>query len=671
MSLAKRLLKFLGLSLLIQILGLIVFGYYIYKNKEQSLPPSIIQSLTKVDQKILEGVALQHKMNNETARNLIAYELLELNGVSDVEFLNPESVPQIIHKMELGCRKSDNSIQICLKPNHKDVYSFVPVKMNNYVLGYLKLGKSLSSPFVTSKEIGLVFFAIVASFLFNMSFILIFWLKYLKPDLHKLLSVIYSGKLDDSIESKEYLDIQSKIVESYKKIKEAEEERVTHARAIEREVLAKRVAHDSKSPLTAIKAGLNRIQIASNDKSLLQKATERLSAIISELSQGKNITKSKVELGEYIQDIVDEKRAEYRELPNISIIYQRSDINRITVDVVLGDLGRCLSNLINNAVEASENKRNVIKINLEVNGRSAVIKVEDSGVGIEQKKLEMILSGKMSSEKPEGSGIGLSSTQKFSKDHSGDFEIRSKLGIGTVVKITLPLCFNVIENGTIQIRGGTKVIVADDEKLIHIHWKRVLRDIPNKVEYYSSVEEIPELDFNTRYIVFSDYDFGASPLNGVDCYKKIKSFGADFDFYLVTGTDLSSIEANLIPNVIPKSALSSIGVRPVLDEKVILLLDDEEINHLNWRIEAERKGVEILSCYTSFEFFKLLLSIQNKNTPIYIDYELSEKTNGVEVAQKAADLGFQNIILTTGQEQNSISLPSYIQKIQGKEFPFL
>lgn len=671
MSLAKRLLRFLGGSLIVQMIGLSLIGYYVLSNDEHSLPPSLVQSLTKVDQKVLEGVALQNKLKNETARNLIAYELLELNGVDDVEFLDSNSIDQLISKLELKCRIVDHKINVCLKPNKKDVVSFVPVMMGAQVVGHLKLAKALNNPFVTSKDIVLVVISIVITFLLNITFIAIFWFKYLRPDLHKVLEVIHSGVADETIQSKEYLVIQDSIVESYKMNKEAENERVQLERAVERENISKQVVHDIQSPLAAIERGLNRVSLNSSDKDFFTKVLERTKEILSELSQGKSNKKAVIELKQFIRDLVNEKVVEHKDNTNVSILFNDETENPIFTNVVIGDFGRSLSNLINNAVEATSSNFNRITVSLSFapHLRKVIVSISDHGKGIEEEKLNTILETGESFEKPEGSGIGLATAQKFAQENSGTFNISSLVGQGTIVTIALPICANVVERGIVEIKRNAKIIVVDDEHVMHLTWKRILKDLPNEASYYFNVNEIPELDLNNHYVIFSDYDFGYDEATGIDCYLKAQSSNATFDFYLVTGTDLSIIETASLPAIIPKINLENVEFKEEKNTRSIVLLDNEEITHLSWGLEAEKNNLNLISCYTIREFIRKLASLKDKDTPIYIDLDLDNEENGIEAAEQAAELGFKNLVLTTGYDEGSIQLPAFIQRVQGKDFP--
>ena len=669
MSFAKRLLKFLGVSLIAQIFCLSVLGYYVLSNDDHRLPASLVQNLTKIDQKILEGVALQHKLGNETARNLIAYELLELNGVDDVEFLEGKSVDQIVSRMDLRCRIYEKNINICIKPSNKDVLAFIPLTIGSDVVGHLKLGKSLNAPFVT-KDIILAIVTILAAFILNMSFVIYFWFRHLRPDLHKLLSVIHSGVYDKSIQIKEYQTIQEKVVDSYRKNKNAEEERVKLERATERENISKQVVHDIKSPLTAIEGGLGRMSLSERDRDFFKKVLERAKDILADLSRGRSNKKVIVELNQFIKDLIEEKTVEYKDNANVSILFEDATLYPVFSKVLIGELGRCLSNLMNNAVEATDKRPNRITVSLSVfHGKKAVISISDNGKGIDEEKLNGILETGGSFEKPHGTGLGLLAAQRFIQDNQGTFSISSLVGQGTIVTLTLPLHANVLETGVIEINKESKIIIADDDSVIHLWWRRALRGLSNDVSFYHQVQDIPELDPKQHYVIFSDYDFGSFEENGFDCFRKVQDSRAKFDFYLVTGTDLSLIETDLIPAIIPKLNLENIKLREERMINQIILLDDEEITHLNWKCEAEKQSLNLISCYTPKDLFAKLANLKKKETPVYIDFDLGEEENGISIAQKVAMMGFTHIVLTTGYETSSIQIPSFIQCIQGKEFP--
>jgi len=67
-----------------------------------------------------------------------------------------------------------------------------------------------------------------------------------------------------------------------------------------------------------------------------------------------------------------------------------------------------------------------------------VIEIKDDGIGIPRKNLNSIFDPFFTTKK-EGTGMGLALAYNIISDHSGKLNIESKQGIGTTVKVTLPL----------------------------------------------------------------------------------------------------------------------------------------------------------------------------------------------------------------------------------------
>lgn len=103
-------------------------------------------------------------------------------------------------------------------------------------------------------------------------------------------------------------------------------------------------------------------------------------------------------------------------------------------------LSEAFTNIMNNAVEATEGRANpTIKVSLFFESNSAVINFYDNGCGIEKHRMKNIFhplySGKQSSN---NFGIGLSTALKIVNYHSGTILCKSKPNKYTVFQIILP-----------------------------------------------------------------------------------------------------------------------------------------------------------------------------------------------------------------------------------------
>jgi len=97
-----------------------------------------------------------------------------------------------------------------------------------------------------------------------------------------------------------------------------------------------------------------------------------------------------------------------------------------------------------------------------------------------------------------------------------------------------------------------------------------------------------------------------------------------------------------------------------------VLIDDDSLNHLLWQIASKRysKRVALL-----FESSEVLISKISKSVPIYIDYNLNGDLNGIEVAKKFHDNGYEKLYITTGYAIENIAKPNFVIKVLGKGFP--
>jgi len=118
----------------------------------------------------------------------------------------------------------------------------------------------------------------------------------------------------------------------------------------------------------------------------------------------------------------------------------------ITKDIppVHGDfnqLQQCLINLIFNAIDAMPDGGSLrLEGDYDADKNTVIIKVEDSGCGIEDKDLPHIFEPFFTTKKEGyGVGLGLSTVYGIIERHKGSIQVESHIGTGTVFTIFLPL----------------------------------------------------------------------------------------------------------------------------------------------------------------------------------------------------------------------------------------
>ncbi|MDD5301619.1 MAG: ATP-binding protein [Elusimicrobia bacterium] len=114
--------------------------------------------------------------------------------------------------------------------------------------------------------------------------------------------------------------------------------------------------------------------------------------------------------------------------------------------VVLGDrrlITEALKNLLDNAIKFNPKAAPLAALRAEAAGDWAAVTVADTGPGVPPEDLERVFSRFHQVEKDftgqqEGMGLGLAFVRKVAELHGGSAVLRSKLGAGSTVTLTLP-----------------------------------------------------------------------------------------------------------------------------------------------------------------------------------------------------------------------------------------
>ncbi|MEI6810199.1 MAG: ATP-binding protein, partial [bacterium] len=126
-------------------------------------------------------------------------------------------------------------------------------------------------------------------------------------------------------------------------------------------------------------------------------------------------------------------------------------------------LREVLTNLIINAVDAMPTG-GTITIAMEKKGAAILISVTDTGVGMSPETCKQCLEPFFTSKGTHGSGLGLSLCHGIITRHFGKFKIRSKLGKGTTITISLPLKVRSASAKAPHAgsRGKLNILLAED-----------------------------------------------------------------------------------------------------------------------------------------------------------------------------------------------------------------
>ena len=211
--------------------------------------------------------------------------------------------------------------------------------------------------------------------------------------------------------------------------------------------LATQVSHDIRSPLVTLNVVLKSLPELSEEKrNLLQNVACSIRDIANNLlAQYRTVNpqvtqnNSKPELiATLVNALISEKRLQFTEKDfslQEEILANVRDC-AVNLDALL--FKRVLSNLINNATEAL-GPQGEVKVVLEKNELSVILKIIDNGKGIPAELLPKIHEGGVSIGKAQGCGLGISNAIYCIKQWNGSYDIQSTVGKGTVFTIELPI----------------------------------------------------------------------------------------------------------------------------------------------------------------------------------------------------------------------------------------
>lgn len=326
-----------------------------------------------------------------------------------------------------------------------------------------------------------------------------------------------------------------------------------------------RVAHDIRSPLTALNLAASTIsEVNSAQKQLITGATKRITDIAKSLLDEKRRIKTEInsefQAAIAVEKIVSEKRLIYGNEINIVYIPKGNSL-ALTVPCDRVRFETTLSNLIQNAIDASSKKGQTVSVIQEREGKSLRITINDKGTGIPNEILSKLGKESVSTKGSAGSGIGVSTAFEFARSNGGRVSIASKEGHGTSVILLLP-CSEGPKWLADQIYMGNSrnVVVIDDDKSVHEIWAGRDADFNVEIKSFDSPEEYTSHS-SDQQVFLVDYYFSNSSMNG---YKYLKDVSPKNGRYLVTSEHENEslrreCEASGI-KIIPKSLIPLISI---------------------------------------------------------------------------------------------------------------
>ena len=234
------------------------------------------------------------------------------------------------------------------------------------------------------------------------------------------------------------------------RLKESTEEKLKSEK--ENKTLISNIAHDLKTPITAVKGYAEGLLDGEADtpekqekylRTIYNKANE-MDTLINELTLYSKIDTNripynfaKINVAEYFNDCVEEIGLDL-EAKNIGLAYFNYVDEQTLIIADPEQLRRVINNIVGNSCKYLDKQKGLINIRIKDVGDFIQVEIEDNGRGIAARDLPYIFDRFYRADASRnsatgGSGIGLSIVKKIIEDHGGKIWATSKESIGTVM----------------------------------------------------------------------------------------------------------------------------------------------------------------------------------------------------------------------------------------------
>jgi len=211
--------------------------------------------------------------------------------------------------------------------------------------------------------------------------------------------------------------------------------------------IARTIAHEIRNPLTNINLAVDQLKSELNGNGttdsqefvldLIGRNSTRINQLITDLlnsTKFSELTPKKMSINQLMNDTL-ELAKDRIQLNNITVTkHYAANIGDVSVDIERMKIA--FLNLIVNAIEAMESHKGILQIRTASKGGKCVVTITDNGSGIDKESLSRIFEPYFTN-KPKGTGLGLTNTQNIILNHKGHISIESEKGKGTTFTIIL------------------------------------------------------------------------------------------------------------------------------------------------------------------------------------------------------------------------------------------
>ena len=208
------------------------------------------------------------------------------------------------------------------------------------------------------------------------------------------------------------------------------------------------VSHELRTPITVILAQSDyalqysdTFEEAKESLEVINRHAKRMTNLInqimelSKLERQKEIEKEKINLSNIVLQLLEDYKP-LLESKNLNLVYNVEKDIRIQGNKIM--LERVFLNILMNAIKFTKTN---IEVSLIREGKTAVLKIRDDGIGISEENKKFIwerfyqVNDSRNKEDNKGSGLGLSMVKKIVDLHSATIDLESEIDQGTCFTI--------------------------------------------------------------------------------------------------------------------------------------------------------------------------------------------------------------------------------------------
>ena len=205
------------------------------------------------------------------------------------------------------------------------------------------------------------------------------------------------------------------------------------------------IAHEIRNPLVTIGGMARRLYEHEPDEEhklyadVIIKSVLRLERMMQRIDEYKGVLVSRFEPTD-LNDVIEKAVGEARALVKNKEIDFTMELEQAPPPVKMdaGNVRLALLNILQNSIEAIEEKGEISLHTFLSEDNSIVLTITDTGAGMEQDSIKSVFNPFQSS-KMTGAGLGLTITHRIIQDHGGSIDLVSKKGEGTTFTLRFKL----------------------------------------------------------------------------------------------------------------------------------------------------------------------------------------------------------------------------------------